>query len=85
MTRDEAAASPETILAGLKQGSLILDSEDRPLILRPLSDSIEAELESSRRATRRRSKLLPGAQQMQPLTHLVAQADSPAEDAAKMS
>jgi amphi-Trp domain-containing protein len=30
MTRDDLAAYLETILAGLRQGSLILDNEERP-------------------------------------------------------
>lgn len=84
MTRDEAAAYLETILVGLRQGSLILDSEERPLILRP-SDSIEAELEIKQKSDKEKVevKLSWAPNRMQPLTHLMAQADSPADDAAK--
>ena len=84
MTRDEAAAYLETILAGLKQGSLILDSEERPLILRP-SDSIEAELEIKQKSDKEKVevKLSWAPNRMQPLTSVAAPADSPADDAAK--
>ena len=44
LTRDDLVAYLETMVSGLKQGSLILDNEERPLLLRP-SESIEAEIE----------------------------------------
>ena len=31
MTRDDLVAYLETVLSGLRQGTLILDNEDRPL------------------------------------------------------
>lgn len=78
MTRDDLAAYLETVLAGLKQGSLILDNEDRPLILRP-SDAIEAELEIKQKADKEKLELklswVPN--RMQPLAPVAAQIDAP--------
>jgi amphi-Trp domain-containing protein len=60
MTRDDLVAYLETVLSGLRQGTLILDNEDRPLILRP-SDSIEAELEIKQKSDKEKLELkLPG-------------------------
>lgn len=56
MTRDELVAYFETVLAGLKQGALILDNEERPLILRP-SDAIEAELEIKQKSDKEKLEL----------------------------
>lgn len=84
MTRDELASYLEGVLVGLRQGALILDSEERPLILRP-SDSIEAELEIKQKSDKEKLefKLSWAPNRMQPLTSVAAPADSLAEDAAK--
>ena len=84
MTRDELASYLEAVLAGLRQGALILDSEERPLILRP-SDSIEAELEIKQKSDKEKLefKLSWAPNRMQFFTSVAAPADSPAEDAAK--
>lgn len=84
MTRDELVSYLESILAGLRQGALILDNEERPLILRP-SDSIEAEFEIKQKSDKEKLefKLSWAPNKMQPLAPLAAPADSPAEDAQK--
>lgn len=78
MTRDDLAAYLETILAGLRQGSLILDNEERPLILRP-SDSIEAELEIKQKTDKEKLelKLTWAPNRLQPLTTVAAQLEAP--------
>ena len=77
MTRDDLATYLETILAGLRQGSLILDNEERPLILRP-SDSIEAELEIKQKTDKEKLelKLTWAPNKLQPLTPVAAQLDA---------
>jgi amphi-Trp domain-containing protein len=86
MTRDELAAYLETVLAGLKKGALILDNEERPLILRP-SDAIEAELEIKQKSDKEKLELkLSWAPNKQlPLTPVPAPilASDPAGDEAK--
>lgn len=78
MTRDDLVAYLETVLAGLKQGTLILDNEERPLILRP-SDSIEAELEIKQKSDKEKLELklswVPN--KMQPLTPVATQLEAP--------
>lgn len=78
MTRDDLAAYLETVLAGLRQGTLILDNEERPLILRP-SDSIEAELEIKQKSDKEKLELklswVPN--RMQPLSPVATQLDAP--------
>lgn len=56
MTRDDLVAYLETLLAGLRQGTLILDNEERPLVLRP-SDAIEAELEIKQKPDKEKVEL----------------------------
>lgn len=56
LTRDELVAYLESLLAGLRQGALILDNEERPLILRP-SDAIEAELEVKQKSDKEKVEL----------------------------
>lgn len=86
MTRDELAAYLETVLAGLKQGALILDNEERPLILRP-SDVIEAELEIKQKSDKEKLelKLSWAPNKQQPLTPVAAPilSSDPAGDEAK--
>ena len=78
MTRDDLVAYLETVLAGLKQGTLILDNEERPLILRP-SDSIEAELEIKQKSDKEKLELklswVPN--KLQPLTPVATQLEAP--------
>lgn len=78
MTRDDLVAYLETVLLGLKQGTLILDNEERPLILRP-SDSIEAELEIKQKSDKEKLELklswVPS--KMQPLTPVATQLEAP--------
>ena len=78
MTRDDLVAYLETVLAGLKQGTIILDNEDRPLILRP-SDTIQAELEIKQKSDKEKLelKLSWTPNKMQPLTPVTAQVDAP--------
>ena len=68
MTREDLTTYLETLVAGLKQGTLILDSEEAPMVLRP-SDSIEAELEIKQKPDKEKLELCltwkPG--QIQPL------------------
>lgn len=68
MTREDLITYLETVLTGLRQGSLILDNEERPLILRP-SDSIEAELEIKQKSDKEKLelKLSWAPNKMQPL------------------
>lgn len=77
MTRDDLVAYLETVLAGLKQGTIILDNEDRPLILRP-SDTIQAELEIKQKSDKEKLelKLSWAPNKMQPLTPVTAQVDA---------
>lgn len=56
MTREELISYLETVLTGLKQGALILDNEERPMILRP-SDAIEAEVEVKQKADKEKVEL----------------------------
>lgn len=79
MSREDLIAYLETVLAGLRQGSLILDNEERPLILRP-SDSIEAELEIKQKSDKEKLelKLSWAPNKMQPLIQV-----SPMGDEAK--
>jgi amphi-Trp domain-containing protein len=78
MTRDDLVAYLETVLSGLKQGTLILDNEERPLSLRP-SDSIEAELEIKQKSDKEKLELklswVPN--KMQPLTPVATQPQAP--------
>lgn len=78
MTRDDLVAYLETVLAGLRQGALVLDNEERPLILRP-SDSIEAELEIKQKSDKEKLELklswVPN--KMQPLTPVAAHLEAP--------
>ena len=78
MTRDDLVAYLETVLAGLRQGTLILDNEERPLILRP-SDSIEAELEIKQKSDKEKLELklswVPN--KMQPLSPVATQPQAP--------
>jgi amphi-Trp domain-containing protein len=78
MSRDDLVAYLEIVLTGLKQGTLILDNEDRPLILRP-SDSIEAELEIKQKSDKEKLeiKLSWVPNKMQPLTPVAAQLEAP--------
>lgn len=73
MSREDLIAYLETVLAGLRQGSLILDNEERPLILRP-SDSIEAELEIKQKSDKEKLelKLSWAPNKMQPLIQVAA-------------
>lgn len=48
LTREELAAHLEALLEGVRQGSVILDNEHHPLILRP-SDSISMTLDCRRK------------------------------------
>ncbi len=66
------------MLAGLRQGTLILDNEERPLILRP-SDSIEAELEIKQKSDKEKLelKLSWAPNKMQPLTPVAPQPQAP--------
>mgnify|MGYP003615391086 FL=1 len=84
MTRDELASYLESILASLRQGALILDNEERPLILRP-SDPIEVECEIKQKSNKEKLefKLSWAPNRMQPLAPLAAPADALAADAAK--
>lgn len=68
MTREDLITYLETVLTGLRQGSLILDNEERPLILRP-SDTIEAELEIKQKSDKEKLelKLSWAPNKMQPL------------------
>lgn len=69
MTRDELTTYLEALLAGLRHGTLILDNEERPLVLRP-SDTIEAEVEIKQKGDKEKVELklswIPGP--MQPMT-----------------
>jgi len=78
MTRDDLVAYLETVLTGLRQGTLVLDNEERPLILRP-SDSIEAELEIKQKSDKEKLafKLSWVPNKMQPLTSVATQLDAP--------
>lgn len=78
MSREDLIAYLETVLAGLRQGTLILDSEERPLILRP-SDSIEAELEIKQKSDKEKLelKLSWAPNKMQPLTPVAPQPQAP--------
>lgn len=79
MTREDLITYLETVLTGLRQGSLILDNEERPLILRP-SDTIEAELEIKQKSDKEKLelKLSWAPNKMQPLIQV-----SPMGDEAK--
>ena len=78
MTRDDLVAYLESVLAGLRQGTLILDNEERPLVLRP-SDSIEAELEIKQKSDKEKLelKLSWAPNKMQPLTPVAPQPQAP--------
>lgn len=78
MTRDDLVAYLESVLAGLRQGTLILDNEERPLILRP-SDSIEAELEIKQKSDKEKLelKLSWAPNKMQPLTPVAPRPQAP--------
>ena len=56
LTRDDLAAYLESVVTGLRQGSIILDNEERPLILRP-SDAIAAELEIKQKSGKEKLEL----------------------------
>ena len=59
----------ETLIGGLKQGALILDNDERPLLLRP-SDAIETEVEIKHKSDKEKLELklswIPN--RLQPLT-----------------
>lgn len=78
VTRNELAAYLETVLTGLRQGTLILDNEERPLILRP-SDAIEAEVEIKQKSDKEKLelKLTWTPNKQQPLTQVAAQMEAP--------
>lgn len=69
MTRENLAAYLENLLTGLRQGTLILDDEERPMVLRP-SDPIEAEVEIKQKSDKEKVelKLTWVPNRMQPLT-----------------
>lgn len=56
LTRDALVAYLESLIGGLKQGAIILDDEERPLLLRP-SDAIEAEIEIKQKNDREKLEL----------------------------
>lgn len=78
MTRLDLVSYLETVLSGLRQGTLILDNEERPLVLRP-SDSIEAELEIKQKSDKEKLELklswVPN--KMQPLTPVATPPETP--------
>lgn len=51
LTREELAAQLERLLVGVRQGSIVLDNEHHPLILRP-SDAISTSIDSKRKGSR---------------------------------
>ncbi len=75
LTRDEVIAYLESMINGLRQGALIMDNEDRPMVLRP-SDAIEAELEVKQKSDREKFSVslswIPN--KMQPLAGITAEA-----------
>jgi amphi-Trp domain-containing protein len=56
LTRDALVAYLETLAVGLRQGTLILDDEERPLLLRP-SDAIETEMEIKQKSDQEKLEL----------------------------
>lgn len=69
LTRDDLVAYLETLVLGIKQGTLILDNEERPLLLRP-SNAIEAEVKIKQKSDREKLelKLSWSPNRLQPLT-----------------
>jgi len=78
MTRENLAAYLENLLTGLRQGTLILDDEERPMVLRP-SDPIEAEVEIKQKSDKEKVelKLTWVPNRMQPLTTASALTETP--------
>lgn len=78
MTRDELTTYLEALLAGLRHGTLILDNDERPLVLRP-SDTIEAEVEIKQKGDKEKVELklswAPGP--MQPMTQFAPTLGAP--------
>ncbi|NCD26255.1 MAG: amphi-Trp domain-containing protein [Deltaproteobacteria bacterium] len=56
LTRDALVAYLESLIGGLRQGTIILDDEEHPLLLRP-SDAIETEMEIKRKSDREKVEL----------------------------
>lgn len=56
LPRAAVVAYLETMVSGLRQGTIILDNEDHPLLLRP-SDTIETEMEIKRKSDREKVEL----------------------------
>lgn len=83
MTREDLAAYLENLLTGLRQGTLILDDEERPMILRP-SDPIEAEVEIKQKGDKEKVelKLTWAPNRMQPLAPSAALTEAPVLPAA---
>lgn len=78
MTRENLAAYLENLLTGLRQGTLILDDDERPMVLRP-SDPIEAEVEIKQKGDKEKVelKLTWVPNRMQPLTTASALTETP--------
>jgi amphi-Trp domain-containing protein len=78
MTRENLAAYLENLLTGLRQGTLILDDEERPMVLRP-SDPIEVEVEIKQKSDKEKVelKLTWVPNRMQPLTTVAALTEAP--------
>lgn len=83
MTRENLAAYLENLLTGLRQGTLILDDEERPMVLRP-SDPIEAEVEIKQKSDKEKVefKLTWVPNRMQPLVPSAALTEAPVLPAA---
>ena len=78
MTRENLAAYLENLLTGLRQGTLILDDDERPMVLRP-SDPIEAEVEIKQKGDKEKVelKLTWVPNRMQQLTTASALTETP--------
>lgn len=81
LTRDALVAYLETLVGGLKQGTIILDDEERPLLLRP-SDAIEAEMEIKQKSDREKLelKLSWTPNRLQPITVTLPSMDNASTD-----